>query len=1394
MTNGNAVSIESLAANIRVGDAFVRRGPGGNSWTIGTKAVQLTYKFKYGKFTVSSFRNNLTKPAREYVSAASECAPFGVDALSSTGAFSMEELWARHLSAGTEADLALSLTVKKGALIGFSDAIRDNRNTASVSWVVTLDYGDGETYTSSDDTALNQGPIWYYYTHTAGTGYMCQKRDGITATGFRPENSFDLVRVWKAPKDGMVTVRGVAKQVDGSPASQVRVLRITENATRPATVPSGYNNWAPVSVSPKKVSVGGRPAVQLDIAAERGPLRAHLHVQAYPGTSILRQWVELENTASAPISLASASPVMLGMSEDASPLTNYWMCGGNSSPTQGQLESSSVTQTYHRTLLGEKTDNYVPWIALERQGTRDDGCFVTMDHLGAWTLGFDNSGGRSVLSSSLPQLVDYELEPGEILRLPLATMGVFHKNLDDMGRRVYDWQYEYLWDYTNSDYFARTNYTTPWFYCSRNLQEQFTARLASLDMDSDIMSEVGIEMLWDDAGWAKYPGWPVPDSYSTVFEPSSEGPDYAETLKYIGKMDMKWVIWLAHRPTQGLMDSKIGAWGNFQWRTDSFGKFNIKDHLMFCARIEHFLNANPHASFHTCDGGSRYAHQFEIQRYADVNYLSDIGRDAKTNHYLSYLEVPDKWLDIIDTAMQGSKYVPDTAARQLTMVPNWYGPIFQKDRESVRRLVETYRYLRREGVVGRWSHMMHPLVKGDTDYYYDQRTSRDRKKACIICKHKPEANSTVYPQGLLSDYNYTVGLESVKETTVRTGADLMSNGIALGTEPTGGVIYLGLPYVPGAGHDTCAPTAPGRVLARRETNLGHSGVALYWSPGSDKNWVSYYEVRRNLDVIGKSSIATYYFDHSIGWNETADYAVRTVDGDGNASDWTTVEMIIGGEDIYATLGGHFAKSGRDGWSAETSADGSTFAPMAFIPPAKNPAADFAGTPNQPGGVEGYWEGPGGARIGRGWQQASTDAACVRTWTAPKAGSVRIIGRAMKECYRQALGSSLRVKILHNSKQAWPEQGWADVALSNLVGAMHDVVLDVAKGDIIRFVLGSSSSPDNDIIAWMPRIIYAGQESQASVGSEVRILCGSKAPYTDHNGNTWLADKFFSGGRAVRSDVEISNAFPTPADQVLYQSGRQGNDFTYVIPVPPRLYTVRLKLAETKYGWSFERPLNLTINGRQMLQNFDVCQAARASRTACEQVFRNIVPNSDGKLVLRFTGGFEPSQKTDQALIHAIEILPETRQTVRIDAGSDASFVDWNGYIWSTDGNFQGGSAIRSDAPLTSASPTLYDQALYQTARSGRSLSYSVQVSPGVYMVHLKFAELWLNKVGQRPMDIEINGRRVRENWDPGQAAGQTHMAADIRIEGITPDKDGSIVVRVTAVGANDAILQGIEIE
>jgi hypothetical protein len=38
------------------------------------------------------------------------------------------------------------------------------------------------------------------------------------------------------------------------------------------------------------------------------------------------------------------------------------------------------------------------------------------------------------------------------------------------------------------------------------------------------------------------------------------------------------------------------------------------------------------------------------------------------------------------------------------------------------------------------------------------------------------------------------------------------------------------------------------------------------------------------------------------------------------------------------------------------------------------------------------------------------------------------------------------------------------------------------------------------------------------------------------------------------------------------------------------------------------------------------------------------------------------------------------------------------------------------------------------------------------------------------------------------------MAADFRIDNITPDKNGCIVIGLCATGVNDAILQAVEIE
>ena len=482
----------------------------------------------------------------------------------------------------------------------------------------------------------------------------------------------------------------------------------------------------------------------------------------------------------------------------------------------------------------------------------------------------------------------------------------------------------------------------------------------------------------------------------------------------------------------------------------------------------------------------------------------------------------------------------------LTAVPSpYWGQLSAAQCELARRDMDLYRFFRHEGLAGRWSYVFHPAVQGDRPYYYFQRTSHDRRKACIILTHRAEHPVVVCPQGLLPEARYTVGFDSTPATTERTGADLMTAGIAIKDQKPGELIYLNLPNRPGSGTDTVAPQSPGRALARRENNLGHGGIGIYWSPGTDNNWISYYEVRRDGTILDKVAVGNYYFDHAAGWQGRHEYAVRTVDGDGNSSGWTVAEPALGEPLTFASLGGHFSRPGRDGWSEETTADDRVFTPMKWVPPARNPAADFGGTPNQRGGVEGYWEGPGGARVGRGWQQASTTEGCVRAWTAPETGAVRIAGRAMREYYHRAQGGPLRVKILLGQQPIWPESNWATIAPADLTGVSHDIKLNVAAGNVVRFVLDKGTVPEHDLIAWMPRIVYDETTVAATTPAVVRILCGAKTPYTDRCGNVWAADRYFTAGQPISTTGKIEDATPTPEDQWLYQNGRAGKS----LPIP-----------------------------------------------------------------------------------------------------------------------------------------------------------------------------------------------------------------------------------------------------
>ena len=1431
------------ATDVQVDDAYIRGEADGQTWRVGTAAVEWVLDGTGGRFRLTHFQNKLTTPTRDYVAPETAAPPFAVKLPIATGEYRVESLWTRELPSGATADPAgdkLSVTVEAGEMIGFAVGAHGDYSGDQTEWPTTVRYADGQTFHSAADTSLTQGPIWSYALIAPGQGdlvkldaveYIDNAKENVRipgpATAYRapgnaphvgatmlhPSTQYDSVRVWTAPKAGTVTVSGPARHLRGYGDVDLKVLRIRKSA---GLKPVAESPWVLTSAKPQRVNAGGRPAVQLDLELSRPPLRAHYHLLAYPRTAILRQWVELENTGTEPFPLAAAAPLALALrGDDATSFTHHWMIGGNSAPDEGQLHSAPVTAAYRWQIDGNKTDNFTPWLSLQRATGPADGWFFVQEYLGKWRFNVERSAAPATwVFASLPELTGRALAPGEKLTLPLITLGAYQGSLEDMGKRVYDWQYEYQWDATHDDWYGRMQFAVPWYNDVHNLQENFAGRLGDLDINGvDLMRTIGMEILWDDAGWSENPN---------IWAPSREGPDFSRTLRYLPKLGMKWTLWFCNHPTGELMNGKVGAWGDFQWRTDGQWDFDFALDRAWREKVSGFLRQNPRSSFHTTDCGSRYAHAFEPQRLADINMFTDPGGGDQTNHFLSYIETPDKWMDLMPAFYSGGQYRPDTSRQILTMMPCWDQKAVGEDQEHLRKLCEIYHYLTAQGVAGRWTYLLHPRVTGDAEIYYAQRTSFDRKRACIILKHRAAGPVTVYPVGLLPEHEYVVGFDSIMAQSQRTGADLMQNGIKIARQAPGELIYLGLPDHPGSGSDRQAPTSPGSALARRETNLGHTGVAIYWSPSTDNNWVSFYEVRRGSIVLGKASTGTFFFDRTPERDLAAEYSVRTVDGDGNVSPWTVAKPLAGERLEANALGGHFREAGREGWSAEATTDSQTFIPMTFVPPAKNPAGNVGGTGNQPGGVEGYWEAPGTtARVGRGWQQASPTADCVRTWTAPQAGRIRVLGRAVKEYYRNKAGEPLPVRILHNSRQVWPEGGQpATVKPDDLHGAQHDLLLDVAQGDQLRFVLGRGNSTDQDVIAknvvaWMPRMVYDDPEPVGSADGVVRIRCGAVEPYTDALGNVWSKDQFFHGGEPMApTHVKIEDAQPTPADQALYQGGRQGKDFTYAIPVPPGLYAVRLKFAEPQYEYFFQRPMNLSINGRSLMKNVDIAQAARGGRRAHERVFRYLVPDAQGTLTLRFTGGFDPLAKTDQAMVQAIEVLPEIRpalegdkQTtttrdlqpehraiVRVDAGAAAEHLDWGGFVWNADYGCEGGRALDTATTVSQASPTLHDQRLYQTARAGRSLAYSFTLPPGLYTVHLKFAELWLTQLGQRPMRITVNGRRLAENWDPATAAGQIGMAADLRVQDMTPDKDNRITIQLEATGANDAIVQGIEIE
>lgn len=318
---------------------------------------------------------------------------------------------------------------------------------------------------------------------------------------------------------------------------------------------------------------------------------------------------------------------------------------------------------------------------------------------------------------------------------------------------------------------------------------------------------------------------------------------------------------------------------------------------------------------------------------------------------------------------------------------------------------------------------------------------------------------------------------------------------------------------------------------------------------------------------------------------------------------------------------------------------------------------------------------------------------------------------------------------------------------------------------------------------------------------VRIGVGSSSAYLDRNGQSWGADRYFTGGQIM---ARPSERVGRTLDPDLYRRLRVG-DFRYDIPLAPGAYELHLHFAETglsdfisaESSGEGQRVFRVSANGKVLLDFFDIVADAAGTNIATERIFRNISPGEDGLLHLAF------SPLRGSAMVNAIELHPLTSAgqglPLRIRSGWPAAWQDSTGATWRADSYFAGGNAlVRRTNPARESAATIPDHTLYSSERWGH-FTYALPAADGKYRLTLKFCEGHLGPrntgvggVGSRVFDVYCNGAVLLKDFDIVREAGGEGRPIDRTFRRIRPNAQGKILLTfVPTTGM--ACVNGIEV-
>lgn len=226
------------------------------------------------------------------------------------------------------------------------------------------------------------------------------------------------------------------------------------------------------------------------------PLQVRLGYRVYPGLDIIKRWVEVENTGSAPISferLFSAGFSLPGMDPYTFENTNgAW--GGEFLPCRTVLDGGNLVYESHR---GASNHNQSPYFIAHRGATETRGA-VYFGSL-AYSGNFKVIAGRDLYGITRVSLgmndfdFSHTLEPGAHLETPPVYCGKT-EGLGEMSRQMNRFCLEHLLPF---EFRAEP---LPVLYNSWEATE-FNVNVADQTRLAEIAAGIGVELFVMDDGW-----------------------------------------------------------------------------------------------------------------------------------------------------------------------------------------------------------------------------------------------------------------------------------------------------------------------------------------------------------------------------------------------------------------------------------------------------------------------------------------------------------------------------------------------------------------------------------------------------------------------------------------------------------------------------------------------------------------------------------------------------------------------------------------------------------------------------------------------------------------------------------------------------------------------------